>query len=136
MELNTRVLQPKKLLKMVEEELDIKNLKTKDRSRDIYQARFIYFKLARTHCRYASLTKIGKTVDRDHATVINGLKKYDMEAKYDPYMNDVYDKISSKVDSKYVAPGRTNEVDMTFERLNERVEQLEKQLNKFVEWKN
>ena len=123
-------LQPKNILKMVEDKLQIPNLKIKDRSRDVYQARFIYFKLARRYCKYASLSRIGKEVNRDHATVINGLKKYDMEAKYDPYMGDIYDNIASKIDTEYIKPIRPENEDITLDKLLDKVNVLEDKIDK------
>lgn len=123
-------LQPKNILKMVEDKLQIPNLKIKDRSRDVYQARFIYFKLARRYCKYASLSRIGKEVNRDHATVINGLKKYDMEAKYDPYMGDIYDNIASKIDTEYIKPSRPENEDITLDKLLDKVNVLEDKIDK------
>ena len=129
---NKRIVKTKEIFDLVQYELSINNLGSKTRTRELAQARFIYFKLARKFCRYASLSAIGKQVNRDHATVINGLKKYDTEAKYDPYMNDIYDKISTKLDKQYIPPGRIQEFDMTFERILKRVEILEEQLNKLT----
>ena len=123
-------IQPKNILKMVEEKLQIPNLKIKDRSRDVYQGRFIYFKLAIKYCKYASLSRIGKEVNRDHATVINGLKKYDMEAKYDPYMGDIYDNIASKIDKQYIKPRRPENEDITLDKLLDKVNVLEDKINK------
>jgi chromosomal replication initiation ATPase DnaA len=127
-----KIIKPQEVFNLVQYELSINNLGSKTRTRELAQARFIYFKLARKFCRYASLSAIGKQVNRDHATVINGLKKYDTEAKYDPYMNDIYDKISTKLDKQYIPPGRIQDFDMTFERILKRVEILEEQLNKLT----
>ena len=69
------IIQPESVLEMVQKRLKIKDLTQKGRRRDVYQGRFIYFKLAKNYCRYASLTKIGRVVKREHATVINGLNK-------------------------------------------------------------
>jgi chromosomal replication initiation ATPase DnaA len=129
---NKKIIKPKAIAQMVEDELNMFNIKSKKRTREMTQARFIYFKLARKFCRYASLSKIGKAVNRDHATVINGLKKYDLEAKYDPYMNDVYDKIYNKLDNNYIPPGRNQKFDATFETILNRIEKLEQQLNKIT----
>lgn len=129
---NKRIVKTKEIFDLVQYELSINNLGSKTRTRELAQARFIYFKLARKFCRYASLSAIGKQVNRDHATVINGLKKYDTEAKYDTYMDDIYDKISTKLDKQYIPPGRIQEFDMTFERILKRVEILEEQLNKLT----
>ena len=131
-----KVANPELIAKLVEDTLNLKDIKTRNRNRQYCQARFIYFKLAKKFCRYSSLDAIGKVVNRDHATVINGLNRYDMEAKYDTYMNDVYDHIYNKLDSNYVKPGRGERVDLTLEYLLNRLELLESQLNKFTKWKN
>jgi chromosomal replication initiation ATPase DnaA len=131
-----KVARPEKILNMVQKELDLEDISIKNRTREMSQARFIYFKLARKYCRYASLSKIGKVVKRDHATVINGLKKFDAEAKYDPYMYDVYDNIAKHLDIYYVKPGREEYIDMTFDQVLDRVDKLENKINKFLEWKN
>ena len=132
MDTTEKIARPEKILHMVEKELDLKDISVKDRTRHMSQARFIYFKLARKYCRYASLARIGSVVNRDHATVINGLKKFDTEARYDPYMYDVYDKIAKHLDIYYIKPGREENVDLTFDQVLERVEQLENKLNKFL----
>lgn len=122
-------LTPKEIAKMVQEQLELPDLSIKNRSRNVVQGRLIYFKLAKRFCRYASLSMIGQAVDRDHTTVLYGLKKYDQEAKYDPYMNDVYDALYNKLDPVAEAPGRTTYVDMTIERLIERLTKVENKLN-------
>lgn len=124
------IIQPESVLEMVQKRLKIKDLTQKGRRRDVYQGRFIYFKLAKNYCRYASLTKIGRVVKREHATVINGLNKYDMEAKYDPYMQDVYDNIASQLDRKYIKPGKKDNIDFTFDKLLDKVYKLEDKINK------
>lgn len=136
METKEKKAKPKKILNMVQKELDLEDISVKKRDREYYQARFIYFKLARKYCRYASLTKIGNAVKRDHATVINGLKKFDLEAKYDPYMYDVYDTIAKHLDIYYVKPGREENVDFTFDKLLNKVNELEIKINKLEKWKN
>ena len=124
------IIQPESVLEMVQKRLKIKDLTQKGRRRDVYPGRFIYFKLAKNYCRYASLTKIGRVVKREHATVINGLNKYDMEAKYDPYMQDVYDHIASQLDKKYIKPGKKDNIDFTFDKLLDKVYKLEDRINK------
>ena len=136
MEIKEKIAKPEKILKMVQKELNIEDMSIKNRTREMSQARFIYFKLARKYCRYASLSKIGEAIKRDHATVIHGLKKFDTEAKYDPYMYDVYDTIAKHLDIYYVKPGREEYVDMTFDQVLDRINELENKINKFVGWKN
>jgi chromosomal replication initiation ATPase DnaA len=132
METKEKIARPEKILHMVQKELDIEDITIKNRSREMSQARFIYFKLAKKYCRYASLSKIGRVVNRDHATVINGLKKFDAEARYDPYMYDVYDAIAKHLDIYYIKPGREEYADMTFDQVLDRIEALETKINKFL----
>jgi len=112
---------------LVEKELNIKELSNKCRSRELAQARFVYFKLSRKFCPLRSLTAIGREVKRDHATVINGLKKWDVEIIYDPYMEMVYDKISSILTNSSITIS-SGENAMTFQILEERISKLEEKL--------
>jgi chromosomal replication initiation ATPase DnaA len=128
----TKIAKPEKILHMVQKELGLEDISIKNRTRQMAQARFIYFKLAKKYCRYASLSKIGNLVKRDHATVINGLKKFDNEAKYDPYMYDVYDNIAQHLDIYYIKPGRQENVDMTFDKILDKLNELETKLNKIT----
>ena len=123
-------LTPKKIVKLVEKQLEIPDLGDKNRSRNMVQARLIYYKLAKRFCRYASLAMIGNAVKRDHASVIYGLRKYDQEAKYDPYMNDVYDALYNELDPVAKTLRRSTYGDMTIEKLIERLTNLENKLNK------
>jgi len=132
METKEKIATPEKILHMVQKELDLEDISIKNRTREMAQARFIYFKLAKKYCRYASLSKIGRVVNRDHATVINGLKKFDTEARYDPYMYDVYDTIAKHLDIYYIKPGREEYTDMTFDQVLDRIEALETKINKFL----
>jgi len=132
METKEKIATPEKILHMVQKELDLEDISIKNRTREMAQARFIYFKLAKKYCRYASLSKIGRVVNRDHATVINGLKKFDTEARYDPYMYDIYDTIAKHLDINYIKPGREEYADMTFDQVLDRIEALENKLNKFL----
>jgi hypothetical protein len=53
-----------------------------------------------------------------------------MEAKYDPYMQDVYDHIASQLDKKYIKPGKKDNIDFTFDKLLDKVYKLEDKINK------
>ena len=121
---------PKFILSLVEEELGIPDLTIKNRSREITQARAIYYKLARKFCSYSTLKKIGKVVNKDHATVVNGLKTYDIEAHHDGYMNDVYEKIYAKLDKTEMKPSHKQVVDLKLDHLLKRIETLEQKLIK------
>ena len=120
---------PKFILDLVEKELNLPNLKSEIRTRERVQARFIYFKLARTFCMYSSLSAIGREVNRDHATVLHGLSRYDEEAKYDIYMEDVYNKIYNDIVLTKLPPAKEKNIDKVFKDIIYRLTKLENQLN-------
>lgn len=119
---------------LVEKELQIPDIGVKTRTRELSQARFIYFKLAKNLCRYKSLSAIGRAVNRDHATVINGLKKYNVEANIDRYMDDVYDDLKEIIEEKF----SLNKVKykISIDELIKKIEQIEIKLNKLQYEKN
>jgi len=101
--MNTTTKNLKRIKRLVENHLEIPDIKIKSRQRDYVNARFLYFKIAHNVCR-TSLTKIAQVVDRDHATVIHGIKQFDNLVKYNKnefkYLNDAFVNISSIVSSK------------------------------------
>ena len=113
--------------KMVERELILKNIERNSRAREIKQARWIYFKLARVYCPEKSLAAIGRAVDRNHATVINGLNNWDYEIRYDPYMKEVYENISYIIEDDSIEVNRDKK-NTLMQVLLLRIERLEKQL--------
>jgi chromosomal replication initiation ATPase DnaA len=119
---------------LVEKELQIPDIGVKTRTRELSQARFIYFKLAKNLCRYKSLSAIGRAVNRDHATVINGLKKYNVEARIDRYMDYVYDDLKEIIEEKF----SLNKVKykISIDELIKKIEQIEIKLNKLENEKN
>ena len=56
------------------------DIRIKRKQNQDYFARMIYFKIARTNT-FESLHRIGAEVNRDHATVMHGLKKFDVDIK-------------------------------------------------------
>ena len=101
--MNTTTKNLKRIKRLVENHLEIPDIKIKSRQRDYVNARFLYFKIAHNVCR-TSLTKIAQVVDRDHATVIHGIKQFDNLVKYNKtefkYLSDAFVNISSIVSSK------------------------------------
>ena len=63
-------------------------LKSKIRDEHTVFSRWIYFKIAKS-LSFKSLNKIGKEVNRDHATVIHGLREVEIVLK-DPKYNYYY----------------------------------------------
>jgi hypothetical protein len=80
--------------KAVEQETE-QDITVNNRRRETVYARSIYYKLCRIHTR-ATLSRIAKTVNKNHATILHGIKLYDdVIRKYDDlkeYKN-VYDKL-------------------------------------------
>ena len=101
--MNTTTKKLKRIKRLVESHLEIPDIKIPSRQRDYVHARFLYFKIAHDVCR-TSLTKIAQVVDRDHATVIHGMKQFDNLVKYNKtefkYLSDAFVNISSIVSSK------------------------------------
>lgn len=56
----------------------VNEIKSKSRGREIVKYRFFYFKRARLELK-ESYSKIGKMVNKDHATVMHGIEKVDTE---------------------------------------------------------
>lgn len=76
----------------VEKEFQIKNLSVKNRSRSFVSARAVYYKLAIEETKL-SLSIIGRSIRKDHATVLHGLKKvFPLLKTYDPSAYKIYEK--------------------------------------------
>jgi hypothetical protein len=87
-----------KIKEIVEIETD-SDLKLKSRQREIVYARSIYYKLCKTHTR-ATLSSIGKSVKKDHATVLHGLRLFDdVITKYEDAQD--YKRIHGKLDRMF-----------------------------------
>lgn len=86
-----------KIRKLVELKLEM-NLSTPSRKRELVYGRAIYFKLCKDLTR-TSLEQVGKSVNRDHASVIHGLKLFDdiICRGYEPFLNRVYKSIKRKL---------------------------------------
>lgn len=67
----------KKILEDVSDKtgIAIETLKSDWRKREVVDARFLYYRLAKENTKNNSLTRIGSLVNRDHATVTSGLKQ-------------------------------------------------------------
>ena len=66
------------------------NIRKRTQIREYFLTRAIYYKLAREYT-FHSLSKIGAEVGKDHATVLHGIKKFDLEMKkYYPELYDLY----------------------------------------------
>ena len=70
--MNNRLIETQHIATVVNEVTKY-NIHTKTRDRKVVEARAIYYYLCRKYTNY-STKEIGKTVGKDHATVLHGLK--------------------------------------------------------------
>lgn len=75
------MITPEKIKKDVEVLFFVDNLETRYRGTNECLARYVYYQLCRNFTG-ASFNKIGKLVDRNHATVIVGINKLEDLLKY------------------------------------------------------
>jgi hypothetical protein len=78
--------------KYVEQNLNCQ-LNVKKRTRESAYARSLYYRLARDYT-ISPLSEIGKLVNRDHATVLHGLKLYEEAAAYSNIIDKAYNVFS------------------------------------------
>lgn len=72
-----------KIRQITEQFLDIPDLAEPNRTRNHIHARSIYYEVAKNFTN-SSLAKIGKEINRDHATVIHGLNNFKLYSFHDP----------------------------------------------------
>jgi len=77
------------------------NLKKNTRKRPYAEGRYIYFHLAREYASDGkSLARIGKSVKKDHATVLHGIRFCDDQLKvskdFKVFYNDIKDEVLKK----------------------------------------
>lgn len=110
-----------KILKLLKEEIEFKteiDLSSKSRRRENVYARSLYFKICKkvTNC---SLASIGRTVNRDHATVLHGIKVFDnVVSVYEKGLMDLYSELIKKYDKSEIRQF-TDPVDYWKEQLHD-----------------
>lgn len=70
-------ITPKFIKEHIEDITGVKDLSIKSRKREIVEIRSVCFTLTRTLCLGVSLASIGELYNKDHATVIHGLKMFE-----------------------------------------------------------
>jgi DNA-binding transcriptional MerR regulator len=75
----------------VENVTGIEDLATRNRAYEVTMARWLYIKIARENTKY-SLKSIGNVIDRDHATVLHGVRNIDFELSYNSDLQTKYDR--------------------------------------------
>jgi len=76
------------------------DISVKKRLRHVVYYRYIYFKIAREELIGLTTDVIGASLNRDHSTVIHGLKKIEHELKYNKEIEKLYVSIKNKVHSE------------------------------------
>lgn len=74
---NKKIEITPKFIKKYLEDLTGEDFSVKGRKRNIVELRWVAFKLTRTLTRL-SLTQIGELYNKDHATVLHGIKQFDL----------------------------------------------------------
>lgn len=77
--------------------LDIKN---PSRKREYVMGRSIYYKLAKDDFHLGTYSSIGALVNKDHTTVLYGLKKFEIVEMYEPKLYEKYLLIKNKIGGK------------------------------------
>ena len=85
------------IIKDVQDETGIDLLENTRQRENVY-ARNVVFKLAR-ELTLLSLSKIGKALNKDHATVIHGIKQFEVIRMYEPQFYAVYLNIKGKYET-------------------------------------
>ena len=110
-----------------ETSIDLDNKKTLIcRDRDFVEARAIYYKLLR---EYTNMTyfKIGKTVNKNHATVLHAANNFDWWLKQDEGLLNVYTKIKERFRNYLGYEKADKKLEYNLERLLENYIDLKKQ---------
>ena len=78
-----------------------RQIQEESRRRDVVYSRAIYYKLAKDYSG-KSLAKIGKAVNKDHATVIHGLKLFEnvINPKWEKQYYNQYIKLKIHIENK------------------------------------
>lgn len=85
-----------KVIKDLVEKTTNIDINTKRRQREIVEARALYYKLCREHT-FQSLSEIGKSVERDHATVLWGIQNFESWSKQNISLKSAYLNLKTKI---------------------------------------
>lgn len=96
------------------------------RDRDFIEARAMYYKLLRKYTNM-TYTKIGKSVSKNHATILHACNNFDWWLKQDEGLLNVYTKVKEKF-SDYLGYEKVDKkLEYNLERLFENYIDLKKQ---------
>ncbi len=113
-------LNTNKLKEIILEEFDI-DIDSNSRERSVVEARMIYGKILRNHGW--TMSRIGKTINRNHATIVHYMKKYDDSLKYNKHydLEHRYDIVNNAfnrhLNKNYLSAMTRSELEQTIEKL-------------------
>lgn len=114
------------IVKIIQEESGLKNILKNTRKRNYVDARRIFYHILRNY-HYLSLDKIGKLAgNRNHATVLHGLRSVEFLIKSDPSISELFNRVSDRV------LNLKSEKQVLLDKINK----LEKELLTFKKQKN
>lgn len=99
------------------------------RKREIIEARAIYYKILKQTDKKKTLQSIGASVGKDHATVLNSLKNYDMFEKFNPTLKLFRKEILSKLNLDTFKSSTDISKDEELYNLNLQIIKLQEQIN-------
>ena len=114
------------ILKLVIDETGV-DITSRKRDHKTVINRWIYFKLA-SEFTNNSLHKIGAAINKNHATVIHGLKQFEFETQWDKDLQTQYERIAII----YMQETKCNDL----KRINNRIEFMHNELSKLEAIKN
>jgi len=76
------------------------NVDDTTRTREQVEARSLYYTLIKEITPKTTLKQIGKSVNKNHATVIHGLNQWDMLVRYNPTLNKYKERILKMFDKQ------------------------------------
>ena len=114
------------ILKLVIDETGV-DIISKKRDHKTVINRWIYFKLA-SEFTNNSLHKIGAAINKNHATVIHGLKQFEFETQWDKDLQTQYERIAII----YMQETKCNDL----KKINNRIEFMHNELSKLEAIKN
>ena len=114
------------ILKLVIDETGV-DITSRKRDHKTVIHRWIYFKLA-SEFTNNSLHKIGAAINKNHATVIHGLKQFEFETQWDKDLQTQYERIAII----YMQDTKCNDL----KKINNRIEFMHNELSKLEAIKN
>lgn len=121
-----------KIKLLINDELGV-DIDDTSRKRSVVEARALYYTILKNTTNL-TLSKIGKLVNKDHATVLHGIKNLQDWMNQNQYLKNAYDSILDRIDKDFkVHTGKDLKrryADLKFQnfQLKRQIKRLEKQL--------